>query len=324
MFSRRCLEVRVSKGVVVVTDRRRGRQLFSEEHRFGDVAGLTEVLSGLGEVVRRRRLSRWLLVTVEQPLLQRRVLNDLPPVRQQELTRLLSRAPGRYFRQNGHPLVSAAMWAGNGDPAHRQALAVALEAPVAEAIVTGSHRAGLELRDIVPSEGPPLSLLPFDERARRRRREWIAVARLAGAVVLASGAIATYVTVRLRTEAERLGAELTRLREPREALTRARLTMDSASAMLVALDRAEAARAVLGARLSGVVAALPESTSLTTLTIDSAAATMTGRTRRLSRLVPAMERSLPQVRLEGRSARDTVAGVVWERFNLTSGPRSAP
>ncbi len=84
-----------------------------------------------------------LILEVGAPHLQRRTLAELPAVNQRALNALIAHSRSRYFRQNGHPLVSAATWEGPRGAAPRQAIAFAMEETLAESLVEGAAaRAG--------------------------------------------------------------------------------------------------------------------------------------------------------------------------------------
>jgi hypothetical protein len=328
MMARHRLMARLAPHSLRVSAERRGGEPWSAALHFEAETDLTEAMASLATAIARERLPRRLMVVVELPLVQRRLLTDLPPVRQAELNRLVARAAPRFFRQNGHPLVSAAVWDEASSPARRLATAVALDGILAEAIVAGAERAGLRLEDILPDGGnPDLSLLPRAEHERRRRSGWQGLTRLAALVALLWLVVIALARLQLRLETRQVEAELVRLQPPRQALVGARQAMDSAGDLLTALDLAEAGRTRLATRLAALVRALPDSTFLTALTLDTAGVgRASGRTQGVGRLVSALEAApgLGTVRLEGATVRDTIAGGVWERFSLQLGRKRAP
>lgn len=128
-------------------------------------------------------------------------------------------------------------------------------------------------------------------------------------------------------ESRRVRAELERLREPRIALQRARVALDSATAMLEALDQARVRRVEIVTVLSAIVAALPDSTSLISATLEAGGPIqLQGRARHPARVAGAIEAlpALGRVRLEAITARDTLAGLEWERFRLSAEPARGP
>lgn len=319
MFARSHLLAQIGPGTLRVCDAAGTKPVVALEATFRDADELRSALVGLSAPIRRHRLPRRILVAVQPPLLQRRTLTDLPPVRPTELAHLVSRTPQRYFRQNGHPLVSAAQWELVGDPPRKVARAVALESDLAAAIVEGVRRAGLTLQDIVPDGGPAsLSLLPTVERSRRRLEEWQELLRLGATVFLLWVAVGVFVTIRFKVESGRLQSELVRLKEPREALVRAGEALSNASAMLVAIDQSDSSRNQLVGRLEHLIRSLPDSVVLSSLTLDTGkTALVSGRARQLARFMATLEQSSSRrVRLEGQTNRDTLSGIEWERFSL--------
>jgi hypothetical protein len=138
------------------------------------------------------------------------------------------------------------------------------------------------------------------------------------------GAIAV---IRLRVESRRVTAELARLQTPRQALLAARQTMDSARAMLTALDEASAARGQVAGRLAAIAKALPDSAFLTAITLDRGGPGVLAGRARQAPLVAAALGAAPGVgslQLEAVTVRDTVAGLGWERFSFRLGWRTVP
>jgi hypothetical protein len=283
---------------------------------------LEELREAVAEVIGSRNgCRRRVLVEVEPPLLQARTLIDLPPVRKGALEELVAHSTGRFFRQNGLALVSAATWVRGSVPTERVARAVAMELPVAEAIVAGVAQSGGVLADIVPlgEAAPPLSLLPPAERARRRavwRRRTVG-GFLTVAVLWVSCLGGTWWW--LSAENRRLAAQLEELRVPLGTLRGVRATMDSTAAMLAGLDRIRSERGALGGRLATLVAALPDSTALTELRLSTnGEARLAGLARQAPRLASTLSSTsgLARVRLTVEGATDSVQGLPWDRFTL--------
>lgn len=328
MISRSVFSIQLGDGRLIASADRAGRQIWSQELHFQGEVELSQALAGLAEPVHHQRLPRRTVVRVEPPLLQQRLLSDVPPVNQAELAQLVARATPRYFRQNGHALVSAVRWEnGQGSPA-RIARAVALDLPLAEAVVEGVRRAGLKLSDILPQGSESsLSLLPPTERAQREASARVGLAKLAGLTVMLWLAVGVFLWARLRVESSRIDQELARLSEPRKALIAARQAMDSAADMVLAVDQAQRNRPELPNRLAMIVSRLPDSTFLTGITIDrSGSILLSGRSRNVQYLVkslrPGDRREV--VQLDGVTTRDTVGGIEWERFSLTINPEPEP
>lgn len=197
-----------------------------------------------------------LLMRLVPPLIQQRRLTDLPPVPGRELPGLLAHNTGRFFRQNGHALVTDGAWQGARGGV---VVAVAVEDHVVERVLQAVTDAGFELVDIEPleSDGPRLSLLPVAERVRRRRAAWRRTGALAAvaaaAWVISLGAALVWLTLEDRA----LSRELARLEEPRRAVARVRQEIRDAEAEVSALANGGAARGMLAGRIADLVGTLP-------------------------------------------------------------------
>src|SRR5205807_7407643 len=120
---------------------------------------------------------------------------------------LVARQAGRFFRGNGHPLVTDAAWVGGTTSGVARAAAV--EEPVAEAIAAGARAAGLWLVALAPAEGPErLSLLPASERESRERRSRGWTRRLAAATAAIWLGVGGIYLTRLSWERRRVEREL--------------------------------------------------------------------------------------------------------------------
>jgi hypothetical protein len=260
-------------------------------------------------------------VVLERPPVQMRTLQDLPPVKDQELPALVAHQPGRFFRRNGAPLVTDAVWVGHR--AARLARAVAIEEPLLEAIVAGAKAAGLALDAITPVECPDsVLLLPNAERAVRKRAQRTRVGRLSVAVAAAWLAAGLLVGGRLTLERRALARESTALAQPLSAVLAARRELREASATLLVIHEAERSRGRALAALAAVTSALPDSTVLTSFTWNAEGpGVLTGAARRAADIVARLERSadLPEPRLEGPVVREAVSGHDWERFTVVFG-----
>ena len=261
-----------------------------------------------------------LVLEIGAPHLQRRMLAELPAVNQQALNALIAHSRSRYFRQNGHLLVSAAAWEGPRDTEPRQAIAVAIEEPLAESLLEGAAAAGLRLRDIRPAgeTAVRLSLLPAAEQARRRRARWLAAAWCAGAVaaLVMLGLIGSLLWWQRR--ADRSEAALARLATPRAALLAARSALDSAGSMVVSLTRDDSLRGALAERLATVVGRLPEGAYLHALELNvDGRGRLTGRAG-TPHLLPV---ALPGATLAGSATADTAG---WAPFTLDLSPGWTP
>ncbi|MEO8139345.1 MAG: hypothetical protein ABI742_06855, partial [Gemmatimonadota bacterium] len=269
-----------------------------------------------------------LLVVLEPAVVQRRDLVDLPPVPHRELDRLVARGAARFFRQNGHPLVTAVTHSTRNLPEGLVVHAIAVDAALAEAILAGAREGGAGLTDIVAAEtGPGLSLLPADERIRRERQAWTHVAHLAAGTLLLWTLTAGVLTGWIAWQARVVDRDLGRLEEPRLALAAARRAMDSASAMVDSVATLGRETAALATRLQDVIAALPDSMLLTRLELDPfGAGDLEGRAATAHVVAErlAAVSGLRDVRLTESGSRDSSGGVIWERFTIRLGREPAP
>ena len=292
--------------------------------KYVDADGLADAIASLASPPNGYSGSTRLLVLVEPPLLQRRTLTDLPPVRDAALRELVAHGTARFFRQNGHALLSAATWATEGESAERVARVVAVEEIFADAIVSGAARGGFRLEDIVAADdaAKPLSLLPVAERQKRAARSWRRAAMLTGGAAMLAVVLGCGWLIQVRSERRRVGAELTRLKEPRSALAVRRLAMDSALVAVLAVQSSDGQRNVLVSQLYAAVRALPDSSYLTSLTLDRiGTGTVEGRAMQAGEMETRFNavRAFAPVRLSGSGARNSIAGHVWEQFTLGLG-----
>ena len=101
------LIVHLTRGMLRLNDGTEAGRLLE----YADADGLADAIASLAPPPNGSSGSTRLLVLVEPPLLQRRTLTDLPPVRDAALRELVAQGTARFFRQNGHALLSAATWA---------------------------------------------------------------------------------------------------------------------------------------------------------------------------------------------------------------------
>ncbi len=239
---------------------------------------------------------------------------------------MVAHQAGRFFRKNGTPLVTAAVWVKSGT--EQVVHAAAVEEPVVEAIVAGARAAGLAVLSIAPAERDHgLLLLPTSERAARARAERSLLRRLgianAGVWTLVAGLFGG----RLLWEGRSVERQLQALQAPLAAVLAARRELRDAGATLGALAQADRDRAKSVAMLDAVTAALPDSAVLTSLAWHAdGSGFVTGAARRAALVLARLERAhaLPVPRFEGAIVRETVAGREWERFTIVFGARSPP
>ena len=301
---------------------RRGVILWAAEAEWGSAEGLAEVVA---ELAGRAELPAWgrtIEFLLADDLIQRRELRDLPPLRRSQLAELITLTPQRYFRRNVVPIITDACRVG-GRGSH-EVLAVAVELPIARALVRGAAEAGLVVAGLAPAMNGTLSLLPPDERARRDvlRLRW--TRRLAIAAAVAWVVLGGSVVGRDLLERRRIAARLDEARGPLASVLAAEAQADSAARMVARLDQESAHESDLVATLFRVAAALPDSAFLTQLRVDSAGVGLVaGAARRPAAVLAALEgrAGLTAPRFEGRTSPDMISGHPVERFAIGFGSR---
>ena len=294
---------------------------WTAEAHFASPAELADAIARLAAEAPRNDKRVRMTVALDVPLVQLRTLTDLPPVKPHDLVALVAAQAGRFFRRNGAPLVTDAVWESK-DGGARIARAAAAEEPWLDAIAAGARSAGITLMSLAPVDAPGLSLLPGGLKAERRLAERAAVRRWVAAVVgtwlLLGGLYAARLVLGLR-ETKR---ELARLAQPATAVMTARRELRDATALIEALDQSAAQRQAGAARLVRIAAALPDSAFLTSLTLDaSGAGVVTGLAQRVADVLARLEArgAVVHPRLDGPVLRETAAGKEWERFTVIFG-----
>jgi Tfp pilus assembly protein PilN len=316
----RALHLHLARDRVRAETLERGTVTWAAEAPYATPGELAEAVARLaGEA---HEVGRRVVVEVERPLVQLRTLTDLPPVSARALPDLVAHQAGRFFRRNGHPLVTDAAWLTNGSA--RVARAAAVEEPVVQAVLAGARAAGLEVQGIAPVEHPGLlSLLPVAERAARRRHTLLGLKRLAAVAACVWLGVGLLYSGRLIMERRAVEREVAGLREPVDALLAARRQLRHAQSMVRAVSDAERLRGTQLALLAAVASALPDSAVLTSLTVDGdGRGVLTGAARRAADVAARLGRSRALVtpRLEGAVVREAIAGREWERFTIRFGP----
>jgi hypothetical protein len=302
------------------------------EAAYGDADELAAAIRALVVEAPVLRRAGAVEVVVEPPLVQLRTLSDLPPVRARALAAIVAHQSGRFFRKNGKPLVTDAVWVGGqrvlwqrrpGPP--RVARAAAIEAPWVDAIVKGTRDAKLPVPTISPggeAAQQRMNLVTPAEQAARRRQALGLTRRLAVlAMALWLGVGALYVG-RLITARHRLDAEAVQLRKASDAVAAARRTIHETDAMVFVVDTQSVEAGALLRTLAGIVLALPDSSYLTSLELDQAGAGMlTGAAPRAADLLASLDRNgaAPGARLDGAPLRETLNGRHVERFAVRFG-----
>lgn len=326
------LRLQVTRGILRAELRRRTTVAWAGEAAFGDADQLSAAIGALVVEAPVLRCAGAVEVVVEPPLVQLRTLNDLPPVRTRALAAIVAHQSGRFFRKNGKPLVTDAVWIGGqrllwprrpGPPP--VARAAAIEAPWVEAIVKGARDAKLPIPTISPGSTagePCMDLMTPAERVARRRQARGLTRRLAAvAVALWLGVGALYL-VRLITTRHGLDIEVARLRKASEAVIAARRTVHETDAMVRTVDGQAAERGALLRTMGAILTALPDSAYLTSLELDqSGSGMLTGVARRAANVMASLDRTgaAPGARLEGAPLPESSNGPRVERLTVRFG-----
>ena len=294
---------------------------WAAECRWGSEAELTDAIARLAAELPRP--CRRVTASLERPLVQLRTIRDLPPVRASVLPQLVAAQDRRYFRRNGRPLVTDAVWV--GDNGTQVARAAAVEQPLVEAIADGARGAGLVLAEVTAAEAPrALSLLPPGERGARSRLARRRFQRLAAATaavwVIAGGLF----VARLTWERRQMENALAAMAEPLAAVREARREIRAAEQAVATMQAVDAGRGRALATLGAIARALPDSVVATSLvwTADGTGV-LGGVGRRASEAVRALQQAqaVAQPRLDGHAVRENLAGRDWERFTISFGKR---
>lgn len=288
----------------------------------GDLAATIAQLAGAGAPLSKRPVVR---VEFQAPPVQLRTLSGLPPVRAAALADLVAVQRGRFFRQNGKPLVTTARWLPGKKGQPPLARAAAIEEHWTEAVLHACRAAGLEVEAIGPAgaeEG--LDLMPPAERVARRRRWHATLRRWSTFTAAAWILLGILAVVRFSREERRVSSTLEALRKPALALTAAKDALRAGSETLGALGSAERERVALLRVLAAVVSALPDSSHLTALEMDLAGSgSMSGLARRTGEVLERLDdrQAVVAPRLVGAPAATLAPASEWQPFVLEFGGR---
>jgi hypothetical protein len=301
---------------------RSGVPVWAGEATYESPNDLTEIVARLAAAPTER--CRRLRVTLERPPVQTRTLTDLPPVRERELSSLVTNQAGRFFRRNGAALVTDATWVTTG--AGRVTHAAAVEEPLVLAIVAGAAEAGLAVESITAAGmSPRLQLLPAAERAVRARARRRTIVRLAIAACAAWLVAGVLFGVRLMIERHDVEAQLAAADAPLAAMRDVRREMRTAEAMVLRLAEARRSRGEALATFARLNGAIPDSAVVTSYTWRSdGSGVVAGGGRRAADVLAAVERShaVANPRMEGAIVREALAGHDWERFTIMFGTKN--
>lgn len=270
-----------------------------------------------------RRVSRC-EVLLQGTLVQRRTLRAVPPLGAGALHQMLELHQGRYFRRNGHPLVTGGRrLATSTDGDAGGVLAVAADAQLLDAIAEGLGRAGSASIDVRCARTDLHLEPPRLRTSRAAARQKMIRVLLAVAISLWMAVPAVHFT-RLLAADRKLRREIASMEAPATALRGARRAIDQASAQVAAVEESGRRRGLVLAHLERLVSALPDSAYLGGLAIDQLAnGYVTGAARPAALLIAAIDRSgWPSgVSLEGEPTPEGTSG--WERFAIRLGTRAA-
>lgn len=324
------LRLRVSAASVHVESIHSGVVTWAGEASYASLEDLTDTVARLA--AEPTRPCRRLTVTLERPVVQLRTLVDLPPVRAKALAALVAHQPARFFRKNGRPLVTDAVWVHDElqdakTPRRKKARAAAVEEPVVESIVAGARAAGLRLDGITPAGEPTgLSLLPAGERASRSRIARVRLRRLALVAAVAWLAAGGLFLGRVTSERRRVGIELAAIEQPLNAVLAAKRELREAEATVLAVEAVARDRGAAASLLVAVARTLPDSAVITSLTWSAGGEGMfSGAARRAADVLARLERvrGFEGARFEGPIVREAIGGREWERFTILFGTRDS-
>lgn len=316
LAGRGLLRVRVGRALVRAEAQHRGVVTWAGEAAYESLEDLTDTIARLAAEPAER--CRRLAVVLQRPPVQIRTLTELPPVKERELGALVAHQAARFFRKNGHALVTDAAWAvnGKGCVAH----AAAIEEPIVEAIVAGARAAGLVIEDIAPADTREhLLLLPRSERAARSRVERKVIGRLALATGVVWTIVLGLVIGRLIWERRTVDRDLASLQAPLAAVLAARRELRDAEATLHAMASAERERSRSFEVLGTLSQAIPDSAVLTSVTWNAqGSGIVTGYARRAADVLARLERTSAGrgSRFDGPIVKEAIAGRDWQRFTI--------
>jgi hypothetical protein len=302
---------------------RGGRVVWSGEAAYSGLEDLTDVLARLFAEPDLARPSSRVRVELDRPVAQCRTLTDLPPVTLAALRPMVEQQAHRYFRKNGKPLIVDAVRL-NGPGSAIQATAV--EEPIIMAISAGVRAAGLRLDDVSPSGyAGMLSLLLPEERERRLRQGKRSLLRLGQLIAVLWVLVAAASVISLTRQRRAIDRELSRLMEPVAALSAVRREVHMGQSMIDAVGNDGDTRGSVVRLLAGITTALPDSSFLTSLSLQKdGRGSLGGYGRRASEVLASLEGSgiLLNPRLDGQLGREVIAGLEWERFSIAFGERA--
>lgn len=260
-------------------------------------------------------------VVLGASVVQRRLLTELPQVRSAVLRELVQQQQKRFFRRNGRPLVTDAVWEQNREKTGRHVIALAVEERLVEAVVAAMIEGGLRVGRVTDEAGR-FHLMPRGIVAVQRDIQWYQTRLLliASGVALAAGLAGRWARLRLAERA--LDTQLTQLAPALAGLREARRRLGEAEDMVRTIDAEASTRGDVRQRLARIVLSLPDSAYLTSLALErTGAASLSGTAKEAAAVVSALEkgRGLRRIRLDGQQLIDGTGGRRWERFSILAG-----
>lgn len=300
-----------------------GRNWAAEAH-YASAEDLSAAFSQLVEEMPGSSHRRGVKLLLESPLAQVRRLSDLPAVGAKDLRSLIAMQSGRFFRKNGKPLITDAIWLRQRSGV-REALAAAVEAPIVEAVVTASRAAGFAVLSATPAGSAGLtrlSLLPLEARESKNGAARAGLRRLAVVVFAAWLLLAIGYPLWLRTERHRVEARRTALAGAVQALSDLRREVRQAQQMLDSVAGTRRDRGEVLALATRLVGGLPDSVHLTSLLLRSdGSGVVSGRASQSAAVLASLTRGgvIRVPRVEGPILRESIGGREWEGFTIRFG-----
>ena len=308
------LSIRIDRDRVVV-ERHRGTELaWSAESPITSSADLEAALTGLPaldgwEHVRRAD------VVLAPDLVQRRLLRDIPPVRQAALCEMVALQQGRFFRHFGVPLATSARWLSADRKAGAQAIAA--DSNCLDAIARGLENSGVRtVRIRAPVDGMELQA-PYLLSGWKRRRRVLNRAFICLAVLGWCGAPIVHMARLMRAD-RRLSSELADLAAPAEALRTAHRDLAAAALIVNQVDASLGERRKLLGLVGAIMTTVPDSAFVSALSLPAAGeGVMTGTAQEPALITSHLERikSVVSPRLDGASTAESGPGR-WETYSI--------
>jgi len=243
----------------------------------GEAGKVAEALQGLKILVPRTRAPVRCEVRVGRPFVQIRTLTGLPPVSRRNLLALLQQQASRYFRATERVLIITARPARSMENGTRAVLAVALDDGLVRELIAAAAALNLRVIRVSAVDGSRAKALPLRFRLpgaqpARPALSLRAAATLIGSAIALASFLAAGYGIWLDRQLKSLRAERHRLEPAANAVALLRRETAGAEAMSAAALEARRRRGEWLARLSAVVAALPDSAVLNRVVIAPAAA----------------------------------------------------